>query len=231
MLKTHKLCSVCAEIKKDRHLAERIYNTKHYLKNAGISLLELYESQKEKKYSYTSLLNHVKKHQFMDEDSYNEAHLRKIAKNAEKSILKREITSKQVWDDVIKRGAELLENGELEVNTGHLLKAAKDKSDYELKRTDQQLAIAEMVFHFASGESDLGESRKYEKAFVSTGDPQVYDATLIGGDDVNRGLTGAESEQNLHPTDESAGSAEERRDRSRAFYQRIIGSTPASGTD
>ncbi len=184
------------------------------MKTSGVSLMELWKTEQERGhhlFSYKSLMKHVHKHQFLDEQGFNDRHLRQIANQAEKTIVKRAIHSKQVWDTVIDKAMEELEAGGLEIDAKDLLRAAKDKSDYELKQTDQQIAIAEMVFHFASGESNLNESAKYDRRLISS--------------------QGGASVEDFDPTDISAGSAEERRDRSSAFYQRVIGTSTPSGAD
>lgn len=163
MLKLNKLCKVCDEVKENTALLNRIYNTKFYIKSSKESLNQLHEEYADV-FSYRSLLNHVKKHQFMSEGDYKDRHLRKIAKDAEKKILKRQIESKEVWDEVINQGMEKLQSGELTMRTADLLKAAKDKSDHEMKVKDQQLAMAEMMWFFASGENN--ESRSYDRRII-----------------------------------------------------------------
>ena len=59
---------------------------------------------------------------------------------------------------------EKLQSGELTMRTADLLKAAKDKSDHEMKVKDQQLAMAEMMWFFASGENN--ESRSYDRRII-----------------------------------------------------------------
>lgn len=100
----------------------------------------------------------------MNEKDYTNRHLKQIANQAEKSLLARKIESIQVWDKVIEEGMDRLADGSITLKTGDLLRAAKDKSDYELKTKDQQLAMMEMVMHFASGENN--ESRNYDKRVI-----------------------------------------------------------------
>lgn len=215
MLKLNKLCKVCDEVKENTSLLNRIYNSKYYLKSSKESLTHIQEEYADV-FSYRSLLNHVKKHQFMSEGDFKDRHLRKIAKDAEKKILKRQIESKEVWDEVINQGMEKLQSGELTMRTGDLLKAAKDKSDHEMKVKDQQLAMAEMMWFFASGENN--ESRSYDRRIVegkavtdfdpaeeSTGNisqgengpsdihnPIAWDALTSGSDKVSTGDHGTE---------------------------------------
>lgn len=174
MLKLNKLCKVCDEVKENTSLLNRIYNTKYYLKSSKESLNQLHEEYADV-FSYRSLLNHVKKHQFMSDGDYKDRHLRKIAKDAEKKILKRQIESKEVWDEVISQGMEKLQSGELSMRTSDLLKAAKDKSDHEMKVKDQQLAMAEMMWFFASGENN--ESRSYDRRIIEGKTVTDFDPT------------------------------------------------------
>lgn len=131
----------------------------------------------------------------MSEGDYKDRHLRKIAKDAEKKILKRQIESKEVWDEVINQGMEKLQSGELTMRTGDLLKAAKDKSDYEMKVKDQQLAMAEMMWFFASGENN--ESRSYDRRVVEGKAVTDFDPSEESAGDTNQGTNGP---SDLHNT-------------------------------
>lgn len=174
MLKLHKQCNVCKAIKLDKKLLERIYNTKFYMKRSQVSLMQLH-SEYADLFSYRALLSHCKNHQFMSEDDYNNRTLKQMAKKAEGQILKRQVESKQVWDEVINIGMDKLQSGEISMRASDLLKAAKDKSDYELKTKDQEIAIAEMMWHFASGENK--ESRSYDRRIVEGQAVADFDAT------------------------------------------------------
>lgn len=194
MLKLNKLCKVCDEVKENTKLLNRIYNSKYYLKSSKESLLQLQEEYADV-FSYRSLLNHVKKHQFMSEGDYKDRHLRKIASDAEKKILKRQIESKEVWDEVINQGMEKLQSGELQMRTGDLLKAAKDKSDHEMKVKDQQLAMAEMMWFFASGENN--ESRSYDRRIVKGAAVTDFDPAEVTTGSIDQGENGP---SDLHNT-------------------------------
>lgn len=154
------------------------------MKGSSVSLRTLwsdYSQANGSQFTYESLLNHVKKHQFMSNKDFNDRSLRKIAKDAERAILKQAIESRTVWDEVINSGMEKLASGELNMKAGDLLKAAKDKSDYELKVKDQEMAMAEMIFHFASGENN--ESRNYDRRIIEGQAVTDYDPTEgIAGD-------------------------------------------------
>lgn len=167
MLKPHSTCIVCKECQKNPKLLKDIYNSTAFLKT-GTPLLQIYNEYTQihgEVFRYKGLLNHTKKHQFMNEKDYTNRHLRQLANNAEKSIVKQKLDSMQVWDKVIDEGMERLRSGEISMKTGDLLKAAKDKSDFELKTKDQQLAMMEMVMYFASGENN--ESDKYDRRAVT----------------------------------------------------------------
>lgn len=169
MLKPHKLCVVCKQIEKNPKLLTDIYNSSFFMKGSSVSLKDIYEDYQQvhgAQFSYSALRNHVKKHQFMSEKDFNNRHLRQIASQAEKQMLKKKIESVEVWDKVINQGVEMLENGELNMKTADLLKAAKDKSDFELKTKDQEMAFAEMMYFFASGENQTNLRKPYDRRFV-----------------------------------------------------------------
>lgn len=205
MIKTKVNCSVCqtllAQPKKwEGRLANRIYGSRYYTPSSMYSLADVAREYKDK-FSYESLLNHCKKHQALTEEDFNERHLRQTARQAEKALLKDAITSQTVWDTVIKKGMNDLADGKIQLNANHLLSAARDKSNWEVKHADQQLAMMDMVYAFASGEG-LPNGVRRDNA--------------IEGEIVTDG------------TPESDRSREER---SRTFYQSLAGDAAASGSD
>lgn len=205
MLKRKETCAVCKQIKETPKLLDDIFNTSFYLKSSGKSLMQLHADYRDK-FSYKSLRNHVAKHQFMSEDQYTKRHLNKIAKDSERRIIKQAIDSKSVFDEVIGRGMEALQAGEIEVSTNHLLKAAELKKNFQLKEQDQQLAMMEMVYHFASGENT--ESGAYDRRIIEGETAESYD-----------------------PATELADDSERRTAQSRAFYESLTGDAPAPGSD
>lgn len=202
MLKTKKTCTVCQCIKLNDVVLEKIYASSAYTPG-GISLKELQKSYSDK-FSYTALTNHCKKHQFLSDDDYTKRHLSDIAKQAEKRILKQKIESKDVWDKVINQGMEKLEKGEISLKTADLLKAAKDQSDYDFKKKDQEMAFLEMVYFFASGENDKQLNQPYEREILSA----KQHPNLIEG----------ETLPDLHPTEGTPEPIGDGPDRSGAVY-------------
>lgn len=77
---------------------------------------------------------------------------------------------------------EALEAGELKVDTKDLLRAAQLKKEFQLKERDQEMAFAEMIYHFASGENK--ESRSYDRKFV--------EGTAVTNHDAAPGATGVD---------------------------------------
>lgn len=188
MLKLHKLCNVCKHAEDNPKLLKAIYDSKAFIPGSSVSLKNVWDaySQSGAYFSYEALLNHSKKHQFMNEKDFNSRHLRQIAKDAEKKILKRSIESGQVWDKVIEVGMQGIEDGTLVMKTADLLKAAKDKSDYELKTKDQQLAYAEMMYYFASGESEQTLRKPYDRKVVQD-DRKYVEGTAVEHQDAATG--------------------------------------------
>lgn len=206
MLKLKKNCVVCKAVKNNKRLLNEIYESKFYLKTRGQSLLSI--SQKYPHlFTYDSLKNHVKKHQFLSEEDFTERHLRQIAAQAEKQILKRTIESTEVWDEVINQGMEKLQNGDMNIKVKDLLKAAKDKQDMLFKQTDQKMAMMDMVWHFASGENNLKESKPYDARIIEGEKADYFDPA---------GLTS----ENTRPGQDGPGD----------FYQSLIGDAATSGT-
>ncbi len=179
MLKTNKKCNVCILIRDGRNksLLNRIYNSKYYMKT-GESLIKIAEDYPDK-FQYANLLNHCKKHQFLSEEDFTNRHLGGIVKKAEAQMMKRAIESTHVWDSIIDQGMESLESGGLTVTANHLLKAAKDKQDYQFKKKDQQLAMMEMVYHFASGENKQELSKPYDEAKLDEHNRQFIEGETL----------------------------------------------------
>ena len=164
MLKTAKSCKVCQAIKTNDVLLNRIYNSAFFM-NTGESLKTIAEDYSNK-FSYEGLRNHVRKHQFMSDEDFTNRHLQKISKKAELSIARKKIESTQVWENVIEQAMGKLQAGEMQLRATDLLKAAKDKSDYEFKKKDQELAFMEMVWFFTSGEHNREMSSPYDRQII-----------------------------------------------------------------
>lgn len=188
-------CAVCKYIKKNKKLADEIYKTTAYDKTSKVSLLALHKIYKDH-FSYDSLKNHTKKHQGLSAEDLSERHLNNIVKKAEKELTKKKIESSNVWNDIMQLGHEKLEAGEMKISAQDMLRAAKDKSDYDLKVKDQELAMIEMVYHFASGEDK----------------PNV-----LGRVDENRTIIEAER-TDKHSTEEPSGDPTEGEDRPSGVY-------------
>jgi hypothetical protein len=207
MLKLKKTCKVCQAVKQNKRLLNEIYNTKFYLKTRGTTLTEV-SNKYPHLFTYDSLKNHVKKHQFIDEEDFTNRHLNQLAKQAQSKMLRQSIESKEVFNEIIGMGMEQLQAGNLQVKTKDLLSAAKYKKEFELKEKDQEIAMIDMVMHFASGENNNIESSK-------------YDRRIIEGKTVT----------DYNPAEESPTDSERRETQSRAFYQSLTGDATPPGTD
>lgn len=162
----NKRCNVCALILSgDSELQKRIYNSKYFNLTSGESLAKIQESYGGQ-FHYNSIVAHVKKHQTVGDVDRVRRSAKIIATRQENKIVeaRKDIKPDVVWDDVIEQGLEDLKEGKIKLTASHLLKAAADKSTAQLKRKDQDIKLSEMIWHFASGESN--ESRAYDKAII-----------------------------------------------------------------
>jgi hypothetical protein len=175
MLKLGAKCNVCKAIKDNKDLAKEIFNTTYYLKDNNHTLKDVYERHLDEGWSYDSLKNHVKRHQFMNETDYNKRAMQKIKQKHVTISREKTIESQDVWQEVINKGMDDIREGRVVVKPEALLKAAKDKSDYELKVNDQKLAYTEMMWHFASGENT--ESKSYDRRIIEGEAAEYYDVT------------------------------------------------------
>lgn len=164
MFKPKINCTVCAAVQANKKLLNRIYNSTAFLPHSQDTLKNIAEDCQEL-FSYESLRNHVKKHQFLNQTDMTRKTLQHLAKKSESKLVKRQIESIDIWDTVITDGLARVEAGEVEVNVNQLLKAAKDKSDFQMKQKDQELNFMNMIWHFASGEN--------------TDNAKIYDRRII----------------------------------------------------
>jgi hypothetical protein len=171
MLKLKNGCKTCLLVKNNKQLLDRIYRCSYFRPESTDSPKQIARDYADY-ITYPALLNHIKRHQFINDGDFKKSMLIRAAKNAEAKIFTERFESMQVQDAVINKGMEKLESGEMKVSASHLLKAAKDKSDAQAKMRDQQLALAEMVAFFASGE-DNQEKVYANKKVIDAYDPSV----------------------------------------------------------
>lgn len=155
----NKQCNVCKAVKKNDALRRRIDKSKAYVPSSKDTLAKIAKDHKDE-FAYNSLLRHCKNHQFPNAKEIKEAEVAAVQK-------KRQRNYQDVWDNVIEKGMEELESGNLKIqNVNQLLLAARDKSNFEKQSKDQSLALMEMVFRFSAGEVGLpnGENRQVLKS-------------------------------------------------------------------
>ena len=207
MLTPSKKCKVCLTIEKKPELEKDIDNSSWYIKTSSRTLLAIQKDYMQD-FAYDSRRAHVKRHQFLTAKQIANKTTKAIAKQHQAKQKFRDVKANVVWDNVITTGLQKLQDGELELRATDLLKAVKDKSDYELKVKDQELQMAEMVAFFASGEGSLEESRKYDRRVIEGETVTDYDPTLEPTTDTDR-----------------------RQAQSRSFYQSLVGDAATSGAD
>lgn len=151
MLVTSKLCKVCAEVRKNKPLLKRIYDSRWFIPHSKDTLLDI--SRDYTVFTYTGLKNHVKKHQFIDSQDYTEKMLQQADKNAEKNAVQKAVRAVDAIQNIMDVGAQRLADGEITVDTNQLIRASQVKLTHESKQKDQELATIEMVAHFLSGEN------------------------------------------------------------------------------
>lgn len=149
MLVLEKRCKVCAAVKSNKQLLKRIYESNYFLPHSRDSLRQI--ASEYTTFTYESLLNHTKKHQFIDSQDYTEKMLEHVDKQAEKTAVRKAVQAKSAVQDIIDKGHERLESGEITVDTNQLLRASQIQMTADAKQKDQELATIEMVAHFLSG--------------------------------------------------------------------------------
>lgn len=174
MLVLRPNCKVCQEVKKNKKLLDRIYNTSYFIPHSKDTLHKLFLDC-DGAFTYLSLRNHVKKHQHLNAGDYNNKMLKIKAQQAEKKIINDRFEAQNVQDAVMNVGMQKLENGEMKITADHILRAAKDKQDAQAKQRDQQLQLAEMVAFYTSGEDKLGSDKIDDRRIIAIED---YDPAL-----------------------------------------------------
>ena len=184
--KIQKACKICQLCVKNKAFEDAIWNSKKFRKHDK-NAQTLLQVSKDYNVTYNNLLVHVRKHQNMTLDRYNDKELAKIAKRAElktkiqeAGVMPAAVKTNQsvaVWDNVIETALDQVKSGEIKLNANHLLKAAKDKSDFDIKKKNQDMALMEMMWHFASGEA-MG-SMEYDRRFIEGQTPADYNAADV----------------------------------------------------
>lgn len=148
MLVIEKKCKICAAVKVNKKLLQRIYDSSWFVPHSKDNLTDI---AKDYNFRYKGLTNHVKKHQFIDSQDYTEKMLMQADKRAEKSAVQKAVKAVDAIQTIIDKGMERLENEEITVDTNQLIRASQVKIGADAKAKDQELATIEMVAHFLSG--------------------------------------------------------------------------------
>lgn len=193
MWKPNKACVVCRVILSgDKDLKKRIYNSTYFLPQGGgetlPDILKAYGGTMVKAgvFGYPSLLNHVKKHQTLDAAKQLQQSTEQLQTLQEAPLAPMlSIQPEEVYQEAMKQGMEKLQAGELQITARDLLKAATDKATIDLKKKDQEFKLAEMVYHFASGEAS--NATKYDGRIIAGETATAYDAADITASNLDAG--------------------------------------------
>ena len=182
-------CKICKKAVKNKAFEDAIWNSRYFRKHDKTAAT-LKDISVKYNVTYNNLTIHVRKHQNITLDKYNDRELARIAKRADirtkieeagiAPVMAKAPAAVQVWDNVIETAMEQVKSGEIKLNATHLLKAAKDKSDYDIKKKNQDMAIMEMMWHFASGEA-VG-SMDYDRRVIEGEEAADYNvADVVAG--------------------------------------------------
>lgn len=166
MLVLRKQCKWCQEVRKNKPLLNRIYDSSFFIPHGQESLATIATAVG---MNYNSLKMHVNKHQFIDSAQYTEKMLQRADKDAEKKAVRRAVKAVDAVQSVIEIGMQRLEDGDITVDTNQLIRASQVKMTQESKAKDQELATIEMVAAFLSGET------AGERVYV---EPEVMEAEV-----------------------------------------------------
>lgn len=177
MLVIKNNCKTCKAVKKNPKLLARIYNSSFYISHSKDSLRQIHADcvKSGEVFSYVALLNHCKRHQHINANDYQEKMLKIKARGAENQLMEDRFEAQNVQDAVMNAGMDKLQTGELKISADHLLRAARDKQDAQAKQKDQQLALAEMIAFFASGEGNPDSEKIHDRRII---DIDEYDPSI-----------------------------------------------------
>lgn len=181
------MCKVCATILSgDNELKQRIYNSAFFTpNNGGETLREIHQAYggspngKGGVFAYIALTKHCAKHQTLDDKDRirRSQSIVKELKQEQAIALQEIVKPEDVHNEVLSQGLEALKAGELKLTARDVLKAATDKANIDLKKKDQEFKLAEMVYHFASGEASNASA--YDRRIIEGEAPTAYDAADI----------------------------------------------------
>lgn len=183
MIKYKKNCKICQLIKANPKLKDRIYRSSYFVPEGYESLSAISEDYVGQ-FGLNSLYNHVKKHQTVTAGRRAQKTMTLIAKKAQKQqedlesaaglptldengvvdvlatpVMPKNPGYEDVWNEVLAVASEQLRNGNMKLTAANMLTAARDKSVYEDKKKDRQLAMLQMIAHFTSGENAMAGER------------------------------------------------------------------------
>lgn len=149
MLKPDKRCHVCAVIKTDKKLMQRIYDSKQFVK--GGESLRAISRDYLGVFEYQSLYNHSKTHQGLSEEDLADKRLAKEARKMEVAQIREAVKHHEMRDELLHVGMEGVREGEIKLNGNNVVQLLKQKADMESKEKDRELDMAKMIQAFASG--------------------------------------------------------------------------------
>jgi hypothetical protein len=185
MWKPYKACNICSLILNgDSELKKRIYDSTHFSPQGGgeslIAILATYGGTVTKGgvFTYPGLLNHVKKHQVLDDHMRirrSTAALKEI--KVDVPMLQAQVSPDEIYQEALSQGLDALQKGELKLTARDVLRAATDKANIDLKKKDQEFKLAEMIYHFSSGEAS--NATAYDRRIIEGQAATAYDAADI----------------------------------------------------
>ncbi len=149
------MCKVCKKIRAEEaggstKLIKRIYNSRQFVK--GGESLRAIARDYHKDFAYPSLYKHARQHQAATEEDLTAARLNRIHKESVNAHVDKLIRHQDVRQEIMSRGMEQIESGEIKLNANAVLSAANKEADIESKQKDQAIELMKMVQAFQSGE-------------------------------------------------------------------------------
>ena len=184
LIKFKKGCKTCTLVRKNKPLRRRIHISRAFNPSGKETLRAIYTDLRAEGLivTYTSMLNHVKKHDPPLNATLGKELAKQIIKtrvNAQKKTIRKDELGdpKALWEQIIRDTKYEMEEGNITPTLENALKAAKDLTDFTHKQKDQSMALAKMVWAYSSGMSLEGLSDELDDIKLKVDGKSIEEAT------------------------------------------------------
>lgn len=172
MIEYRKNCNTCKLAKSNKTFELALDNSTYFnpKSTSSVRSIAIQYNLPEK-----PLRNHLKKHHFITKEQKERKIEQSIMEKEDRKAIQKLVTHSDIRSEVMTRGLEQIKKGEIKLSARDVLTASKDQMNYEMQTKNTQLKMMEMMWHFASGESN--ESEKYDRQLIENETATSFDPT------------------------------------------------------